>query len=106
MANQLKRWIPGLAFQTSGMRKLTSKNVKFMWSVDLQQELDGIKAKTRENINFNPIDVNKEIHVDAAQKEVQKRYSTFEFVLSGCAIAKISTCKGQMKLMSTLTQRD
>ena len=34
MANQLKRWTPGLAFQTCGMRKLTSKNVKFMWSED------------------------------------------------------------------------
>ena len=30
MANQLKRWTPGLVFQTCGLRKVSSKNVKFM----------------------------------------------------------------------------
>ena len=71
LANQLKRWTPGLAFQTCGLRKLSSKNTRFMWSEDLQLELDGLKTKMEEHITISPMDVNKEIHahIDAAQKE-------------------------------------
>ena len=51
------------------LRKLSSKNVKFIWTEDLQKELDGLKAKMREHINISPVDVNKEIHahIDVAQ---------------------------------------
>ena len=68
--NQLKHWTQELAFQTCGLRKLTSKTVKFNWNEDLQQELEGFKAKMKEHINICPVDVNKEIHahIDAAQK--------------------------------------
>ena len=67
----MKRWTPGLAFQTCGLRKLSSKNVKFIWTEDLQKELDGLKVKMQEHISISPVDVSKEIHchIDAAQKE-------------------------------------
>ena len=71
LANQLKRWTPGLAFQTCGLRKLSSKNTRFMWNPDLQLELETLKKKMEEHIVISPLDVKKEIHghIDAAQKE-------------------------------------
>ena len=83
MANQLKRWTPGVAFRTCGLRKLTSKNVKFFWNQDIKKELEEHKEKIMMHVTLSPIDVTIEVHVhtDAALKEgmayllTQPRYS-------------------------------
>ena len=40
MAAQLKKWVPGMMFEFPNMVKLTSHHTKFIWSEDLQKELD------------------------------------------------------------------
>ena len=43
MAAQLKKFAPGLQIRYPGMQKLCAANVKFMWSADLDKELDDLK---------------------------------------------------------------
>ena len=43
MAAQLKKFAPGLQIRYPGMQKLCAANVKFMWSGDLDKELEDLK---------------------------------------------------------------
>ena len=43
MATHLKKWVLGMMFEYPNLTKLTSHHTKFIWSEDLQKELDGLK---------------------------------------------------------------
>ena len=71
MTNQLKKWIPNVAFKSVNLRKLSSVNVKFMWNNDLSKELEELKGSIKNCVKLSPMDTSKPIHahVDAAQTE-------------------------------------
>jgi hypothetical protein len=43
LANQLKKWVPEMAFSTVHLRRLSSVNVRFVWTPDLESELKKLK---------------------------------------------------------------
>ena len=51
------------------MVKLTSHHTKFIWSEDLQKELDGLKSAIKEHVKLSPLDVNRPLWawLDAAK---------------------------------------
>merc|ERR1711888_207706 len=50
------------------MQKLCAANVKFIWSADLDKELDDLKEALKKNIKISPIDIEKNLIlvIDAA----------------------------------------
>ena len=55
MAAQLKKFSPGLQIRYPGMQKLCAANTKFMWSADLDKELEDLKEALRKNIKISPL---------------------------------------------------
>ena len=68
MAAQLKKFAPGLQIRYPGMQKLCAANTKFMWSADLDKELDDLKEALKKNVKISPIDTEKNLIlvIDAA----------------------------------------
>ena len=68
MAAQLKKFAPGLQIRYPGMQKLCAANVKFMWSGDLDKELEDLKEALKNNVKISPIDTEKNLIlvIDAA----------------------------------------
>ena len=69
MAAQLKKWVPGMMFEFPNLVKLTSHHTKFIWTEDLQKELDGLKKAIREHLKLSPLHVNRPLWawLDAAK---------------------------------------
>ena len=53
MAAQLKKWVRGMMFEFPNLIKLTSHHTKFIWTEDLQKELDGLKNAIREHVKLS-----------------------------------------------------
>ena len=68
MAAQLKKFAPGLQIRYPGKQKLCAANTKFMWSADLDKELDDLKEALKKNVKISPIDTEKNLIliIDAA----------------------------------------
>ena len=45
LANQLKRWVPEMAFSTVHLRRLSSVHARFLWTPDLEAELTKLKQQ-------------------------------------------------------------
>ena len=56
-------------FEFPNMVKLTSHHTKFIWSNDLQRELDGLKSAIKDHVKLSPLDVNRPLWawLDAAK---------------------------------------
>ena len=69
MINQLKSWLPEISLVTTNLRKLTSPNVRFAWSEDLNKELEEVKNRIKSRVQLSPLDLSRPIHIhtDAAQ---------------------------------------
>merc|ERR1711984_47421 len=68
LAAQMKRWCPGMQVTYPGMQRLTSANVYFQWSLDLDKELEELKQALREHVKISPVDVkrNLKLVIDSA----------------------------------------
>ena len=68
LAAQLKRWVPEMAYTTVHLRKLSSVHTRFIWTPDLQNELDELKRVIQLHVHLSPLDTTKPIHLhcDAA----------------------------------------
>ena len=69
LANQLKKWVPEMAFSTVHLRRLSSINVRFVWTPDLEMELKQLKETIKNCVHLSLMDIGRPIHVhlDAAQ---------------------------------------
>ena len=69
LANQLKRWVPELAFSTLHLWKLSSVHARFLWSSEHDEELTQLKAAIQNCVKLSPLDMKKPIHLhlDAAK---------------------------------------
>ena len=69
LANQFKKWVPEMAFSTVHLRRLSSVNVRFVWTPDLESELNKLKGTIKNCVHLSPMDTARPIHiyVDAAQ---------------------------------------
>ena len=65
LANQLKKWVPEMAFSTVHLRRLSSVNVRFVWTPDLASELKKLKEYLFDR-GYN------ELTVDTALKMAKK----------------------------------
>ena len=63
LANQLKCWVPEMAFSTVHPRRLSSVNVRFVWTPDLESELNNLKRTIQNCIHLWPVDVTSPIHI-------------------------------------------
>ena len=61
MAAQMKKFAPGLQIKYPGMQKLCAANVRFLWTGDLDKELEDLKESLRNNVKISPVNTEKNL---------------------------------------------
>merc|ERR1711888_50049 len=61
MAAQMKKFAPGLQIKYPGMQKLCAANVRFLWTGDLDKELEDLKESLRNNVKISPVNTKKNL---------------------------------------------
>ena len=61
LAAQMKKFAPGMQIMYPGMQKLCAANVNFIWTADLDQELEDLKECLRNNVKISPVDTTKNL---------------------------------------------
>ena len=61
MAAQMKKFAPGMQIKYPGMQKLCAANVRFLWTGDLEKELEDLKESLRNNVKISPVNTEKNL---------------------------------------------
>ena len=52
---------PGMQIKYPGMQKLCAANVRFLWTGDLEKELEDLKESLRNNVKISPVNTEKNL---------------------------------------------
>ena len=61
MAAQMKKFAPEMQIIYPGMQKLCAANVHFIWTGDLDKELEDLKECLRNNVKISPVNTEKNL---------------------------------------------
>ena len=57
----MKKFAPGMQITYPGMQKLCAANVNFLWTGDLDKELEDLKECLRNNVKISPVNTDKNL---------------------------------------------
>ena len=69
IAAQYKCCVPGLQLIYPNIQRLSTHNVVFTWSEDLEKEFQAMKNTTQEAVRLAPIDTKKKLKMDEMNKQ-------------------------------------